>query len=71
MNIQNIRLVKFPCGNYGVRRGWLFHKYYDFVGGGLYQWRGLGDKYFSHCKVSYEDALGLYNLNQGQDEVLK
>lgn len=72
INFRNIKLVHFYSGGYGVRRGWVLKKYYDFAGGGAVDWRGKHNRFFSDCKTDdYERAEKLYKELAYGDEVIK
>ncbi len=72
INWRNIRLVQFPNGNYAVRKGRIRHKYYDFKGGGCYEWRSKNNTFFFDCYIpDYTSANDLYDKLLRRDEVIK
>jgi hypothetical protein len=55
----NIKVVQFANGKYGIRRGWFFHEYRDFVHA---FWWPLDSKYIHDCMS--EDYAGVLLMTQ-------
>lgn len=53
------RIVKFSDGTYGIRYGFIFHKYQDFKDP-RFTWFS-GSLWINHCKTTYEEALKFFN----------
>ena len=70
MNIRNIKLVKFSDGKYGVRKGFIFHRYADFFTVGF--WWSPGSQYMRDCRTAdYERAVTMYEALTSSEEVIK
>lgn len=51
-----MKLVKFRDGKYGVRRGWLTFKFFDFTGGGCWWPLNKYPEFASSCRVEKQKA---------------
>ncbi len=49
-------IVRFMNGKYGVRKGFIFYKYFDFEGNGCYRWRTPSDLFFRDCYGTFKQA---------------
>jgi len=70
MNIRNIKLVKFSDGKYGVRKGFILHKYVDFYTTGF--WWSSSSQFMRDCRTAdYERAMTMYEALTSSEEVIK
>lgn len=64
MNIRqlwnNYKLVQWDDGMYGVRKGWLFHRFKDFSTRNDLWWE-LGNRWIIDCKTPKEKAEEFFN----------
>ena len=60
MNIQNITIVKFVNGNWGIRRGWLFYTYKDLKSNKY--WWSRKDNYYTDCQGTEKRTKQVYSL---------
>lgn len=72
INWKNYRVVKFPDRKYALRKGWLFHKYYDTIGGGSFEWRSKSNVFFEDCKTwDYMKVVRMHKSHIETEEVIK
>lgn len=58
----NYKLIQFKDNAFGVRRGWIFYGFKDFVcTPGLNYWWGVNSEFFKDCSTSESDARSYYN----------
>ena len=59
--MNNIKLVKFENGKYGVRKGWINYEYRQL---GVYNnwWYAREHSEYQHCQGTREAAITIYEL---------
>ncbi len=56
--MKNIKLVTDGMGNFAIRKGWLFHEYFDLNNPGF--WWNIDQRFYGDCWASKEKALEWY-----------
>lgn len=64
-----MKLVKFKDGTFGIRYGFIFHKYQDFKNES-YKWPS-GHRHMIDCKTTEEKARRFFNAISNKGEVVK
>lgn len=71
--LNNYKLIKFPNGKYGVRKGFIFYEYFDFTpscSGLWWLWFWKEGSLFEECMTDENTAREKYLLFS-HDEVIE
>ena len=61
MRLDNLHLVKFSTGLFGIRKGWVFHRYFDFSAYyNNYFWSKSNKYFITDCMTNEDKAKMMY-----------
>lgn len=65
--LQNVQMVQFQTGEYGLRKGWILHRFLDIddvlKNNPSWNWRFPGSEYFHYCRdCNKENVLKAINF---------